>query len=138
MQSGEPVELVREAFERWADGDYERLQEFLLATSTADVELRSRLGSFGGESYHGHDGIRAWLTEIQESFERFMPWQDEVRAAGADRVVAVGGISFRARESGVDMDVPWGWVFEFRDGKLGQMHFYASAREALEAAELGG
>ena len=84
MPSGEPVELARQAFARWADRDYERLQEFLLATSTAD------------------------------------------------------GITFRARESGVDMDVPWGWVFELRDGKLGQMHFYASAREALEAAELGG
>ena len=100
--------------------------------------MRSRLGSFGGESYRGHDGIRAWLAEIQESFERFAPWQDEIREAGPSGPSRSGGISFRSRESGVDMDVPWGWVFEFRDGKLRQMQFYASARDALEAGGLAG
>jgi hypothetical protein len=59
-----------------------------------------------------------------------------VRAAGHERVVALGGISFRARESGIDMTVPWGWIAEFRAGKLQRMLFYGSPAEALAAAGL--
>jgi ketosteroid isomerase-like protein len=136
--SEELVALVREAFTRWEAGDYGRLREFFLSYSEPDVELCSRLAGVGGETYRGHDGVRAWLADIQENFERFTPWQEEVRGAGTDRVVAVGGISFRARESGVDMDVPWGWIYEFRNGRLSRMLFYGSPTEALEAAEAGG
>ena len=130
----ELIALVREAFARWEACDYEGLLEFLLANSTADVELCSRLAGVHGETYRGHEGVQAWLADIQENFERFVPWQDELRDAGSDRVVAVGGISFRARESGVDMDVPWGWIYEFRDRRLERMLFYGSPSEALAAA----
>jgi ketosteroid isomerase-like protein len=138
VMSEELVGLVREAFARWEAGDYDRLREFFLDHSTPDVELCSRLAGVGGETYSGHDGVRAWLSDIQENFERFTPWQESVLEAGADRVVAVGGISFRARESGVDMDVPWGWIYEFEGRDLHRMLFYGSPAEALEAAGLVG
>ena len=134
--SEELTALVREAFARWEAGDYELLRDFFLDNSTADVELCSRLADIGGETYRGHDGVRTWLSDIQENFERFTPWQEQVLDAGADRVVAVGGISFRARESGVDMNVPWGWIYEFQTGQLSRMLFYGSPAEALDAAGL--
>ena len=80
--------------------------------------------------------MRAWVADIQENFERFDPWLDETRAVEDDRVVASGGIRFRARESGVDMAERMGWVFEFRNGLLRRMMFYGSRREALEAVGL--
>ncbi len=80
--------------------------------------------------------MRAWIADIHENFERLEPWLDEARAAGDDRVVAFGGISFRARESGVDMAERVGWVFEFRNGLLSRMMFYGSPSEALEAVGL--
>ena len=130
------VELVREAFARWQAADHDRLLDLFLGNAASDVELYSRFGGFSGEPYRGHDGVRAWLADIQENFERFVPWQDEVREAGDDRVVAVGGISFRARESQVDMAERLGWVFEFRNGLLRRMMFYGSPAEALEAVGL--
>ncbi len=130
------VELVREAFARWQAADYDRLLDLFLGNAASDVELYSRFGGFSGEPYRGHDGVRAWLADIQENFERFAPWQDGVREAGDDRVVAVGGISFRARESQVDMAERLGWVFEFRNGLLRRMMFYGSPAEALEAVGL--
>jgi ketosteroid isomerase-like protein len=134
--SEEPETLVREAFARWEVGDYDLLRDFFLANTTPDVELCSRLAGVGGETYRGHDGVRAWLADIQENFERFTPWQEQVLEAGADRVVAVGGIDFRSRESGVDMNVPWGWIYEFTGRRLRRMLFYGSPGEALEAAGL--
>ena len=132
------MESVREGFARWQAGDYDSLLDFFLTASAPDVELYSRFGGLAGEPYRGHDGVRAWLSDIQENFERFTPWQERVLEAGPDRVVAVGGISFRARESGVDMDVPWGWIYEFRGLDLNRMLFYGSPADALEAAGVEG
>jgi ketosteroid isomerase-like protein len=136
VEAAQIVALVREAFAYWQAGDYDVLRDFFLANAAPDVELHSRLGGFTGEPYRGHDGVRAWLSEIQDSFERFSPWHDELREVGADRVVALGGISFRARESGVDMDVPFAWVFEFRGDRLRRTMFYGSHGDALRAAGL--
>jgi ketosteroid isomerase-like protein len=133
----EKVQLVREAFELWKEEDYELLLEFFIERSTPDVELHSRFGALGGEPYRGHDGVRAWLAEIQESFESFLPWLEDAYDVGEDRVVALGGISFRARGSGVDMTVRMGWVQEFQDVMLRRMLFYESPAEALEAVGWG-
>ena len=131
-----PVAMVREAFARWQAGDYDRLLEFMLANSSPDVEVHSLLGLVEGEPYEGHAGIRTWVGDIQANFEHFAPWHDELREVGPDRVVAMGGIRFRARESGVEMEVPWGWVFEFGDGQLRRLLFYGSPAEALAAVGL--
>jgi hypothetical protein len=96
----------------------------------------SRFAGFSGEPYRGHGGLRAWLADIRDNFDRFDPWLDEARVAGEDRVLALGGISFRAMESGIDMAEQMGWVFEFRTGLLRRMMFYGSPSEALEAAGL--
>jgi ketosteroid isomerase-like protein len=129
------VEIVRQGYARWR-GDYDGLLYFLISNSAPDIEVYSRFGGFSGEPYRGHDGLRAWLVDIHENFERFEPWLDEARAAGDDRVVALGGISFQARESGIDMAERMGWVYEFRKGLLRRMMFYGSSSEALEAVGL--
>jgi ketosteroid isomerase-like protein len=130
--------VVRHAYAIWGAGDYHALLKFFLDSTASDVELHSRFGGLAGEPYRGHDGVRAWLAEVQESFERFEPWLEEVRPAGDDRIVVLGGISFRARESGLDMDERMGWIQEFREGLLRRMLFYGSHGEALEAAGLSG
>ena len=129
------LEIVLQGYARWR-GDYDGMLEFFISNSTPDIELYSRFGGFSGEPYRGHDGLRAWLADIEENFERFDPWLDEARAAGDDRVVALGGIRFRARGSGVDMAERMGWVYEFRNGLLSRMMFYGSSSEALEAVGL--
>jgi ketosteroid isomerase-like protein len=59
-----------------------------------------------------------------------------MREAGNSRVLAIGGISFRARESGVDTAERLGWLFEFRDGQVLRMMFYGYLGEHVEAAGL--
>lgn len=135
--SQQNVELVREGYARWRAGDHELLLDFFLTNAAPDIEVFSRFGGFSGVPYRGHEGVRAWLAEIQESFVRFEPWLDDARQVGDDRVVAVGGISFRAKESGVDMAERMGWVYEFRNGRLRRMMFYGSPADALEAVGLG-
>ena len=113
--SQENVELVREGFARWNEGDY----DFFFDSPTPDIELLSRFGSLRGEPYRGREGVREWLADIQQSFERFDLWLDDVRDLGDD-VLALGGIELqrtgkRARHERAD----GGWVFEIRDRRLG-------------------
>ena len=130
--SQENVEVVREGFARWNEGDY----DFLFSFAAPDVELFSRFGSLTGDDpYRGYEGVREWLADIQQSFERFDLWLDEVRDLGDD-VLAIGGINMRARGSGLDMKEPMGWVLEFRDGRVARMRFYTPPAEALEAVGL--
>ena len=79
--------------------------------------------------------MRDWLADIQQSFERFDLWLDDVRDLGDD-VLALGGIELRARGSGLDMKQPMGWVIEFREGRVARMQFYSHPAQALEAAGL--
>ena len=134
--SQDDEQVVRRAYALWNKSDYDSLLELLLDNTAPDVELHSRFGALGGEPYRGHDGVRAWLAEVQDTFERFEPWLEDARPAGDGRIVVLGGISFRARESGLDMDEPMGWIHEFRDGLLRRMLFFGSHAEALEAAGL--
>ena len=129
--SQENVELVREGFARWNEGDH----DFLFNSAAPDIELLSRFGSLTGEPYRGHEGVREWLADIEQSFERFELWLDDVGDLGED-VLAIGGINMRARGSGLDMNQPMGWVVEFRDGRVARMRFFATPAEALAAVGL--
>jgi ketosteroid isomerase-like protein len=65
--SQENVELVREGFARWNQGDY----EFFFNSTAPDTELLSRFWSLTGEPYRGHRGAREWLADIQQSFREW-------------------------------------------------------------------
>jgi hypothetical protein len=74
-----------QGFARWQAADYDRLLDFFLTNAAPDIELYSRFGGFSGEPYRGSDGVRAWLADIQENFERFTPWEAEVRDVLAEK-----------------------------------------------------
>jgi ketosteroid isomerase-like protein len=92
--SQENLELVREGFARWNEGDY----DFFFNSAAPDIELLSRFGSLTGEPYRVHEGVRGWLADIQQS-SALRPWRDDLRDLG-DEVLAIGGITMRAGEAG--------------------------------------
>jgi ketosteroid isomerase-like protein len=83
----------------------------------------------------GHDGMRRFIADTEEMFEVFRISYTDVRDLG-DRVLAIGSIRMRGRESGVETDVPTAAVAEYRDGLLWRFKDYGDARSALEAAGL--
>jgi ketosteroid isomerase-like protein len=128
--SSENVELIREGVERFNAGD----RGFLAAQMHPDAEIHSRFSmALGEEPYRGPDGVRAWMEELDRSFDQFFITHDDVRDLG-DRVLALGHVQLRARESGLAMQQPMGWIDEVRDGKLSRLLFFTSHAEALAAA----
>jgi ketosteroid isomerase-like protein len=53
-----------------------------------------------------------------------------------DKVLVLGVVHFRGRASETEIEYPFGWVCEMRDGRLSRMTFHSSHAEALEAAGL--
>ena len=130
--SEENVEVVRRSVEAFTAGDVERM----LAYADPDGELHSAIiGGAEGRVYRGHDGLRQWFADSMESFEELRTELTEFRDLG-DRVVALGHIHARGRESGLELDTETGWVFTVRKGKFVRAEGFLSRTRALEAAGL--
>ena len=130
--SQENVEIVRRSLQAYADGDVEEM----LACIDPEGELQSAIiGGAEGRVYRGHDGLRRWFAETQESFEDLKTELTEFCDLG-DRVVGFGHIHARGRESGLELDSATGWVFDLRAGKVVRALGFLSREDALEAAGL--
>jgi ketosteroid isomerase-like protein len=130
LQAGDRAELVRQAFERWNSGD----REVDFDTIDREVELHGILASTRGVPYRGHEGVRQWLADIDEQFEGWEIWVDEMRELDDERVLAFGGIRMVGRGSGIELDQPVAWLFAFRAGKIVRYQAFRDRAETLQAA----
>ncbi len=126
--SQENVKLVQSWFERWNRGDRDVFEDEL----HPDFQIVSRLQS---EPFEGAEGLQQWMQEIDEQFREWELAGDEWRETG-DRVVVLGRVRLRGKGSGVAVDQPHGWVFDFKDGKVSRLRHFAQPQAALEAAGL--
>jgi limonene-1,2-epoxide hydrolase len=85
-------------------------------------------------AYRGIAGIERFAADTEEIFEKFEPHYEFLDLG--ERVLAWGTIRVRARQSGIDTDIPVGGVFEFRDGKIVRWQAFDSKDEALKAVGL--
>ena len=125
-----------EVFKRGWDAGERRDVEGLLALLDVEVEWHAALPMLGGDAvYRGHDGVRAFLSEVWDVLgdTSFEFW--EIRDAG-DRVVALGRFSGRGEASGVATETPFAYVVDVKNGKVIRVRSYLDHREALEAAGL--
>ena len=127
-----------EAFERAVDAFNRRDIEAYLEQLDPEVEFHVALqGMPGGapEVYWGHDGIREQLRDLHEAFTEFHLEISEIRDLG-ERVVAIGQLRARGKESGAEVESPIGYVVDFKNGKAVRLDDYFDPNEALEAAGL--
>ena len=132
--SRENVETFKRAVEANNRGDYDAfLQEF-----DPDVEFHGVMGvMFGGKAtvFRGHAGVLEYLRDLDEGFTvRDVQWSG-FRDLG-ERLVVLGYVRGRGRESGIELDSQYGAVAEFRKGKVIRYRDYFDHNEALEAAGL--
>jgi ketosteroid isomerase-like protein len=107
-----------------------------LGLTHPDVEWHSSISVISeGGAYHGHDGVRQYMSDVNEAFESLEATVDSALDVG-DLVVAVGSLRYRGRTSGVEMHAPLGWVYRFRQGKLVYLRTFRDPEQALEAVGL--
>jgi ketosteroid isomerase-like protein len=130
---GSDIEIAQRLWEAFDPAGFGGIDAWI-GMLAEDVELHPAIvGGADGSTYHGHDGVRAWAREVEETLEDLHLRADEYRQVG-DRVVAVGHVSARGGASGLELDVPIAWVLSIRDGRVATMHGYLDVAAALEAA----
>ncbi|HKH42270.1 MAG TPA: nuclear transport factor 2 family protein [Solirubrobacterales bacterium] len=129
-----------EAFERGTEAYNRRETDALLTELDPEVEWHSALLiPFGGKATvsRGHDGVREVLGEVYEALDEIHLDYSEIRDLG-DRIVGIGRIRTRGRQSGAVTELAFGTVTDMRNGKAIRIWTYLDPQEALEAAGLRG
>jgi ketosteroid isomerase-like protein len=130
--SQENVEVVRRAFDGFAAGDIEATLAFL---SAGHVIYPFPEWPEDAE-YRDHEGYRRAVAAWTETFDRFDLEVVEFRDLG-DRVLVLGEMAGRIKDSGVPIRQPVGVVYsDFRDGLIGVSRFLLGWNKALEAVGL--
>jgi ketosteroid isomerase-like protein len=127
----ENVELVRASVEAFNRGDYEAW----LATIDPEIVFEPLRAPIEG-AYRGQAGIRAYLADTTESFEVFRIEHSDVRDLGNERVLAIGTVHLKTKESGIETDVPTAAIASTRDGLMTHWKDYGDRDAALKAAGL--
>ena len=127
-----------EALQRAAGASNRRDYEALLEEFDSEVEWHGVFGvMFGGEAtvLRGHEGVLEYLRDNDETFaERDVQWSEFCDLG--DRIVLLGHVRGRGRESGIDFDSPYAALATFKDGKCISYRDYFDHNQALEAAGL--
>jgi ketosteroid isomerase-like protein len=86
----------------------------------------------GGDPYRGHDGMRAYLSDVDRVWQELRLSPDAFHE-GADGVVVVTGRVY-AWGAGRVIDSPAGWLFRLRGESIVYGRVFETASGALEAA----
>jgi ketosteroid isomerase-like protein len=84
-----------------------------------------------GGVYHGHDGVRKWLADVDDV------WGDEIRGEVeayfdlGERTLVFCVTHARGQHSGVEFATPFATVNRWRDGRVVYAREYARREDAL-------
>ena len=130
--SEENVELMRRGYEAFAEGGvpFENLDpeiEWIGPREFPDL----------AESGYGHDGVREYITILNEAFDDYRMVAEEFIDLGEDRVLVFAREGGRGVGSGAEVQTnPTAHMWTLRDGKAIRMQSYWDRADALEAAGL--
>lgn len=104
-------QLVRDTWRRWNEG----LREADPEVMDPEIEIHSELAH---RVFRGYEEMPKWSREIDEQFESWSIDVSDVRVLTPEKVVVVGEIHARGRQSGLDIDQAASWLVELRDGRI--------------------
>jgi ketosteroid isomerase-like protein len=126
------ADIVRAAFAATNRGD----AESVLRYTHPDVDFVSLFSEAeGGGRYHGHDGIRSWMTWTWETVSHLEVVAEQVEELPGHRVLVRAHQTARGRSSGLEMSWPYFAAGRLEDGRFrwwGAYRDEAEARAALE------
>jgi ketosteroid isomerase-like protein len=121
------VELMRRVLSDWNRGE----RDLSWAFHPDVVFLPIRAATEG--AYEGIAGTERFTADTEEMFEKFEMHCDLLDLG--ERVIVWGKVHVRARQSGIETDIPMGGMVEFRDGKIVRWEDVGSKEKALKAVE---
>ena len=130
--SQEDVELTRQAYEAWNDGDL----DWLLDHMTEDFEFRPGLGFSDIDAVvRGKDGWRRFSEMWREAWEDITVRVERIEDLD-DRIVALLTFAGVGRGSGVEVSIRVGQVATVTEGRVSKLVSTPDWDDALEVAGL--
>jgi ketosteroid isomerase-like protein len=127
------VETVRRSLDGWNRGDFDAW----LQTPHPEIEFSSAIA----RQVEGDETVWRGPAEMRQFWDEWHSvWNlsievSEIRDLG-DTVVALGRIQTRGKASGVELESPVAYVFEFEGGLTRKVRAYLNPSEALQAVGL--
>ena len=134
--SQENVEIVRRALEVFNSTAFDRGEEPDLRFYAPDVELDRSDAALDAAVYHGHDGLREWVSLLREMWEGQRLEPLEFISIGEDRVVVPVRIVSVGRGE-IETVAHAAGVWTIREGLVTRMVTFQSKADALGAVGLG-
>src|SRR3954451_14797792 len=128
--SQENAENLRALWEKWNRGETD------LSLLDPDVVYEdSNLPDHIGEEYRGHEGVARAVERWLEPYEALSA--ELVRVVGSgDRLGSIHHAVGTARHTGIEIEEPLAYAYEFRNGKIIRFRSFRDPDQALEAAGL--
>jgi ketosteroid isomerase-like protein len=101
-----------------------------------DAEIVPVRAALEGITFRGADAASQYCAAVEESWEELRWEVEEIRDLGS-RVIALGRIQGRGRDSGVGIDARGAWVAHLSDGLITRFQTYSDRAQALKAVGLG-
>ena len=127
------VEIVRQAWAAWLDGDMDAMFAFFDPEIVWDM---THFREWPDVIHRRKEGVRRFLDEWLEVWDDYEVGLDELRVAPDGRVVSLAWQRGTGRHSGLPMEMEWAQIFTLRKGKVIRAENYDDPAKALEAAGL--
>ena len=102
----------------------------LVALCDSSIEVHSIFAAVGGATYHGHDGVRSWLPDLEDAWSDFRIEPEGYFDLG-ERTLALIVLHGRGRNSGAEVVMPYAQVMRWRGGRAVYFKAYVKREEAL-------
>jgi ketosteroid isomerase-like protein len=134
MSAEDPIEVVRKAFAAFTLRDVDSLLEIVdEEIEFLPVGTTKLLGQT--DAYRGHEGIRAYFDDVARVWQELRVIPARYSSEGP-YVLVLGSVYARDAEGNLT-DIPAGWIWKLRSGKLIWGRAYISREEALLAMKDG-
>ena len=126
---GTNLEIVRRAHEALNASDIDTV--IALCDPGFRLDMSDRV--FNPAVYEGHDGIRAFYSEVMDVWETFT-WEVIEAEEHEDRVLVLLQSTGKARGSGLELDRRAAMVWRVDAGRATSLTFYRDPAEARRAS----
>jgi len=124
------VAATQNLFRIWNSRDFESLIPFV----TDDIEwVPATMSAVEGGSFHGVAELREFFDEWAHTWTKWEIEPHDVRDLD-EQVLVLGHVRAEGRGSGLRLDQPVAYLFEFRDGLLARGTTFFDQDEARDAA----
>jgi ketosteroid isomerase-like protein len=122
------VELHRHGVEAGNSRDVEAL----IAIADPSIELHSSMTTPGGAVYHGHDGVRKYIRDLQEAFGDDLRVEPKAYFDLGEHTLMSYAAYGRGQQSGVEVAGRATQVAKWRDGLCVYLKVYLQVEDALK------